>query len=201
MSPREEVDQFGLVGLVVIGGSWGGIDAAVRVLRVVPVPLQVPVLLVLHRSRTSEATLLERVITRACDHPARELGDKDVLTAGTVHIAPPDYHVLVEGDSVSLSVDDPVNHSRPSVDLAFETAAEVYAERLVAVLVSGLGRDGARGIAQVHARGGRTLVQDPAEAERPDMPLAAIETGCVDEVATLARIGARLGELAGGPAR
>lgn len=194
-------DRDESVGLVVIGGSWGGVDAAVRVLGMVPGPLRVPVLLVLHRARNSEAALLERVITRDCGHPARELGDKDVLTAGTVHLAPPDYHVLVEGGSVSLSVDDPVNHSRPSVDLAFETAAEVFAEGLVAVLVSGLGSDGARGIAAVHARGGRTLVQDPSEAERPDMPLAAIATGAVDEVATLAGIGARLGELTGGPSR
>ena len=188
----------GGVGLVVIGGSWGGVDAVVRLLRIVPGPLTVPVLLVLHRARSSEAALLERVITRDCGHAAREVGDKDVLTTGTVHIAPPDYHVLVEGGSVSLSVDDPVNHSRPSVDLAFETAAEVFAESLVAVLVSGLGRDGARGIAAVHDRGGRTLVQDPAEAERPDMPLAAIATGGVDEVATLAGIGARLGQLMSG---
>lgn len=192
-APHEEVR------LVVIGGSWGGVDAVVRILATVPGPLLVPVLLVLHRARSSEAALLERVITRDCGHPARELGDKDALTAGIVCIAPPDYHVLVEGGSVSLSVDDPVNHSRPSVDLAFETAAEVFAEGLVAVLVSGLGNDGARGIAAVRARGGRTLVQDPAEAERADMPLAAIAMGGVDEVATLAGIGTRLGELMRGP--
>jgi two-component system chemotaxis response regulator CheB len=191
----------GAVGLVAIGGSWGGFEAAVLLLREVPVPLPVPVLLVLHRSASSERVLLERVITRDCGHPALELGDKDVLTAGTVHIAPPDYHVLVEGGSVSLSVEDPVNHSRPSVDLAFETAAEGHGGGLVAVVLSGLGRDGARGIATVHAHGGRTLVQDPAEAERPGMPLAAIATGCVHEVATLARIGARVGELVGRPAR
>jgi len=196
VTPRERE-----VALVAIGGSWGGVDASVRVLREIPAPLHVPVLLVLHRSRTSEGSLFERVIERDCGHPARELGDKDELTAGTVHIAPPDYHVLVEGGSVSLSVDDPVNHSRPSVDLAFETAAESHVEGLVAVLLSGLGRDGAVGIAAVHARGGLTMAQDPDEAERPDMPLAAIETGCVHEVATLARIGARLGELVGGPAR
>lgn len=189
------------VDLVVVGASWGGVDAALQVLREVPAPLPVPVLLVLHRSRTSERALLERVIERDCGHPARELGDKDDLTAGTIHLAPPDYHVLVEGGSVSLSVEDPVNHSRPSVDLAFETAAEDHAERLVAVLLSGLGRDGAHGIEVVHGHGGRTLVQDPAEAERPDMPQAAIDTGCVDEVATLRGIGLRLRELLEGGGR
>lgn len=189
------------VDLVVVGGSWGGVDAVVRMLREVPAPLPVPLLLVLHRPRSSEAALLERVIERDGGHRARELADKDELTSGTVHVAPPDYHVLVEGASVSLSVEDPVNHSRPSVDLALETAAEDHAARLVAVVLTGLGRDGARGVAAVHGRGGRILVQDPDEAERPEMPLAAIATGCVDEVATLARIGARLGELVGGPAR
>ncbi len=189
------------IRLVTIGGSWGGVEASVQVLRRMAAPLRVPVLLVLHRSRTSQRALLERVIARDCGHPALEIGDKDVLTAGTVHLAPPDYHVLVEGGSVSLSVDDPVNHSRPSVDLAFETAAEGHGAGLVAVLLSGLGRDGAQGIATVRARRGRTLVQDPDEAERSDMPLAAIATGCVDEVATLEQIGGRLDELVGGPSR
>jgi two-component system chemotaxis response regulator CheB len=189
------------VSLVVVGASWGGLDATVRMMQAVPAPLRSPVLLVLHRARSSETALLERVITRDCGHPAREIGDKDPLMAGTVHLAPPDYHVLVEGDSVSLSMEDPVNHSRPSVDLAFETAAEDHAEGLVAVLLSGLGQDGARGIRTVHDRGGRTFVQDPAEAERPDMPLAAIAAGGVDMVGTTAEIGARLGELVGGRGR
>jgi two-component system, chemotaxis family, protein-glutamate methylesterase/glutaminase len=186
------------VSIVVVGGSWGGLVAAVRVLHEVPSPLSVPVLLVLHRSRSSERALLERVLTRDTGHPARELVDKDDLTAGTIHLAPADYHVLVEGGSVSLSVEGPVNHSRPSVDLAFETAAEEHGAGMVAVLLSGLGRDGARGIVAVRRHGGRTLVQDPDDADRPDMPLAAIATGAVDEVVASERIGARLGELVGG---
>lgn len=186
------------VGLVVVGGSWGGLEAAVRLLRAVPVPVPVPVLLVLHRSRTSERALLERVVTRDSGHPAREIGDKDSLDAGTVHLAPPDYHVLVEGGSVSLSVEDPVNHSRPSVDLAFETAADDHGARLAAVLLSGLGSDGARGIAAVRRRGGRTYVQDPGDAERADMPLAAIATGAVDEVGSAEQLGERLAHLLAG---
>ena len=111
------------------------------------------------------------MLERDTGHPVREVGDKDELSAGTVHLAPPDYHVLVEGGvAVSLSVEEHVNHSRPSVDLAFESAADEHGAALVAVLLSGLGRDGARGIAAVHRAGGRTLVQDPAEAERADMP-------------------------------
>jgi two-component system chemotaxis response regulator CheB len=189
------------VDLVVVGASWGGLDAAVRALREMPAPLAVPVLLVLHRSRSSDTMVLERVIARDSGHPAREVGDKDRLTPGTVHFAPADYHVLVEEGSVSLSVEGPVNHSRPSVDLAFETAAEDSADRLVAVLLSGLGRDGARGIRAVRDRGGRTFAQDPDDAERPDMPLAAIATGAVEHVASAAQIGARLAEMTGGARR
>jgi two-component system chemotaxis response regulator CheB len=190
------------VRLVTIGGSWGGVDAACRLLREVPAPLPVPVLLVLHRSRGSEAALLERVLTRDTGHRSVELGDKDELTPGTVHLAPPDYHVLVEGgpvcDTVSLTVDELVNHSRPSVDLAFETAADAAGDGVVAVLLSGLGRDGSRGMVAVHHAGGRTLVQDPDEAERAEMPLAAIATGEVDEVLPLAGLSARVSELVGG---
>ena len=185
------------VDLVVVGGSWGGLDAATRMLRAVPAPLPVPFLLFLHLARTSEQALLERVVSRDGGHPAREVGDKDPLTAGTVHLAPPDYHVLVEGGSVSLSVDDPVNHSRPSVDLAFESAAEDHAERLVAVLLSGLGQDGVRGLGEVHRRGGRVLVQDPADAERGEMPGAAVAAGVADEVLGAEALGRRLGELLG----
>ena len=190
------------VRLVAIGGSWGGVDAACRLLRTLQAPLPVPVLLILHRSRSSEAALLERVLTRDTGHPARELGDKDELTPGTVHLAPPDYHVLVEGGperaTVSLTVDDLVNHSRPSVDLALETAADEFGDSLAAVLLSGLGRDGSRGMVAVHRAGGRTLVQDPDEAERSEMPLAAIATGEVDEVLPLAGLAARVSALVGG---
>ena len=187
------------VRLVVVGGSWGGAAAATGLLRAVPAPLPVPVLLVLHRSRSSEAAVLERVLERDTGHPVREVGDKDELSTGTVHLAPPDYHVLVEGGSVSLSVEEHVNHSRPSVDLAFESAADEHGAGLVAVLLSGLGRDGARGIAAVHRAGGRTLAQDPAEAERGDMPAAAIATGAVDEVVPVAGLGARVAALVGLP--
>jgi two-component system chemotaxis response regulator CheB len=183
--------------LVVIGGSWGGLSAAVRVLRAMPVPFPLPVLLVLHRAKTSEAGVLERVVERDSGHWAREIGDKDELAPGAIALAPPDYHVLIEGGSVSLSVEGPVQHSRPSIDLAFETAADEYGPGLTAVLLSGLGRDGVTGLAAVRSAGGRVLVQDPEEAERPEMPDAAVRDGVVDHVLTADAIGAALSLLAG----
>jgi two-component system chemotaxis response regulator CheB len=178
--------------LVVVGGSWGGLAASMALLRALPDPLTVPVLLVLHRAPASEATVLERVVTRGSGHPAREIGDKDPLLAGMIHLAPPDYHVLVERGQVSLSVEGPVNFSRPSIDLAFETAALEHCDRLVVVQLSGVGRDGAAGISAVHLRGGRTMVQEPSGAERDEMPRAAIATGHADMVDDLPGLGHRL---------
>ena len=186
-------------GLVVIGGSWGGLSAAVRVLQAMPAPFPLPVLLVLHRAKTSEGGMLERVVERDSGHQAREIGDKDDLAPGAIALAPPDYHVLVEGGSVSLSVEGPVQHSRPSIDLAFQTAADDYGPNLTAVLLSGLGRDGVAGLAAVRSAGGHVLVQDPEEAERPDMPQAALRDGVVDRVLTADAIGAALSLLAGAP--
>jgi two-component system chemotaxis response regulator CheB len=103
--------------------------------------------------------------------------------------------VLVDQGGVCLSTDGPVNYSRPSLDLAFESAAVEHGENLVAVLLTGAGKDGAAGIAAVKGRGGRTLVQDPQDATRPEMPLAALATGQVDLCAPVGELGAHLQEL------
>lgn len=188
--------------LLVIGGSWGGFDAASALLARLEVPVAVPVLLVLHRSRHSDAELVERLLSKASGHDVHELEEeKELLRAGTILLAPPDYHVLVEEGGVSLSVEGPVNYSRPSVDLAFETAAEEYGDRLGAVLLTGAGRDGAAGVAAVRRHGGRTYVQDPATALRSEMPLAALATGQVDAVAPPDELGARIQELLAGVSR
>jgi two-component system chemotaxis response regulator CheB len=181
--------------LLVVGGSWGGFEAAAELLARVAAPAPVPVLLVLHRAPQSDGQLLGRQLSRACGHPVRELDEKEPLVAGTVHLAPPDYHVLVEDRGVSLSVEGPVNFSRPSVDLAFETAAREYGAGVLAVLLTGVGQDGAEGIAAVKRAGGRTYVQDPASCARPDMPRAALATGLVDLSAPVATLGDRVQEL------
>lgn len=185
-------------GLVVVGGSWGGLEAATGLLSRLAGPLPVPVLLVLHRSPRSDRGLVERRLERGCGHPVREVEEKEHLRPGRVHLAPPDYHVLVEEGGVSLSVEAPVNSCRPSVDLAFQSAAEDFADRLVAVLLSGAGCDGAGGLAAVRRHGGRTYVQDPEEAVQPEMPRSALATGAVDETAPVAVLGDRLQTLLAG---
>ena len=179
-------------GLLVIGGSWGGLDAACHLLTELPMPLPIPTLLVLHRARTSDVLVLREVVRRCCGQPLVEVEDQVPISAGVVHLAPPDYHVLVDRGTWSLTTDAPVNYSRPSIDLAFESAAEEYGSRLWAVLLSGTGRDGAAGVRKVKARGGRTLVQSPETAQRAEMPLAAIDTGDVDLVAPVAELGRHL---------
>ena len=162
-----------------------------RLLRALPAPLPVPVLLVLHRSRSSEAAVLERVLERDTGHPVREVGDKDELSAGTVHLAPPDYHVLVEGGSVSLSVEEHVNHSRPVGGPGLRVRGRrARGRRWWQSSCPASAATARAGSPRCTGPGGRTLVQDPDEAERGDMPGAAIATGAVDEVAPVAELGA-----------
>ncbi|MDP9395170.1 MAG: chemotaxis protein CheB [Actinomycetota bacterium] len=180
------------IELVVVGGSWGGLDATCRLLSNTPAPVPVPVVLVLHRARTSDATMLAAVLRRCCGQRAVEADDKSPLEAGTVLVAPPDYHLLVEDGVVSLSTEAPVNYSRPSIDVAFDSAAQAYGAGLVAVLLTGTGSDGAEGIRHVKRRAGRTMVQDPVSAERGDMPGSALATGAVDDVGTPEELGGML---------
>jgi two-component system chemotaxis response regulator CheB len=125
----------------------------------------------------------------------REAGDKDTIERGRVYVAPPDYHLLVEGDGFALSVDEQVQYSRPSIDVLFDTAADVYGDRLIGVVLTGANEDGAYGLTRVKRRGGVTIVQDPETAEKRTMPDAAIATGAADRVAPLDRVAALLVEL------
>src|SRR4029077_12008761 len=126
-----------------------------------------------------------------------EAGDKDVLSAGTVYVAPPDYHLLVDPGSLSLSTDAPVLYARPSIDVLLESAAESYRERCVGVVLTGASADGAQGLARIVELGGAAIVQDPRDAERHEMPLAALSRVPSARVAAAAQIGSLLVELCG----
>jgi two-component system chemotaxis response regulator CheB len=181
--------------LVVIGASWGGLHALEHVLTGLPNDFQTPIAIAQHRAVDSGSGALPRMLSVRSGLDVREAGDKDTIERGRVYVAPPDYHLLVEGDGFALSVDEQVQYSRPSIDVLFDTAADVYGDRLIGVVLTGANEDGAYGLTRVKRRGGVTIVQDPETAEKRTMPDAAIATGAADRVAPLDRVAALLVEL------
>lgn len=159
--------------LLVVGASWGGIDALRLILGALPVDLPLAVVLCQHRGRDDSDGLLE-VLQRSSRLPLVEPADKDPIHPGRVYLAPADYHLLIDRRSFALTVDAPVNWARPSIDVLFESAAEAYRERLAALVLSGAGTDGARGLMRVKALGGSAAVQDPGTAQIAAMPAAAL---------------------------
>jgi two-component system chemotaxis response regulator CheB len=173
--------------LVAIGASWGGLKALRTVLAGLPGDLDAAVVVAQHRSPDASATYLE-LLGAATSLRVCEPGDKDDLTRGTVYVAAPDYHLLVEGRHLALSLEDRVVHARPSIDVLLQSAAEAFGSRCVGVVLTGANEDGARGLARVLELGGAGIVQDPAEAERPEMPRAALAAAPEAIVAPLAGI-------------
>jgi two-component system chemotaxis response regulator CheB len=147
-----------------------------------------------HRSKDSER-LLVQLLQDATDLQVCEIEDKDPLSSGTVHVAPANYHVLIENGYASLSIEEPVRFSRPSIDVTFASAADAYGSATVGIVLTGANEDGARGLEHIVKRGGRALVQDPKTAEIPIMPEAAIRAVPTAEVLPLNRLAPRLLEL------
>ena len=181
--------------LVVIGSSWGGLVALETILAALPGDFAPTIAIAQHRSPDSGSGALSAMIGRHTELAVCEAGDKDPMEPGRVYIAPPDYHLYVEQGAFALDVDEVVQYSRPSIDVLFDSAADVYGERVVAVILTGANEDGAYGIERVKRRGGLTIAQDPATAERREMPDAAIATGAVDRVLALDEIGPELARL------
>jgi two-component system chemotaxis response regulator CheB len=184
---------FGRFAAIVIGGSAGALEALGAILPSLPAGFALPVAIVLHvpPARTNH---LAKVLGARCALDVREAEDKERLEPATVYIAPADYHLLVESiveghGRLSLSADDPVRFSRPSIDVLFESAADAYGPALVGVLLSGANDDGARGLARIKATGGTTVVQSPLTCTSRQMPLAALELEAADHVLTLGEIG------------
>lgn len=185
--------------LVVIGASWGGLRAIGAVLGRVPPDLPAAVVVAQHRGERDQE-LLATLLARESVLPVRDADDKDPLVRGEVLVAPARYHLLVEGDGVALSTDEPVAFSRPSIDVLFESAADAFGERVIGVLLTGANADGAAGLAAIRARGGVAIVQDPETAERPEMPRAALAACLGAQVRPLEEIGPELGRVCVGAA-
>jgi two-component system chemotaxis response regulator CheB len=183
------------VELVMIGGSWGGAAAAGRVLGSLGPDFGAAVVGVFHRQAGSDEDALARALARDSPLPVCDAEDKDDLVPGRVLVAPAGYHLLVEAGSVALSTEGAVQYSRPSIDVAFESAARAYGNRVAGVLLTGANADGALGLARIKQAGGHAIVQDPETAVRREMPDAAIAGTRVDAVAAPEAIGPLLQEL------
>ena len=159
---------------IVIGASVGAIDALMKILPALPKGYWPAILVVVHVP-PDRKSLLASLFGERCAIPVKEADDKESVQAGTIYFAPPNYHLLVEPDfTLSLSIDEPVHYSRPSVDVLFESAADAYGDALVGVILTGANQDGADGLRAVWEAGGQALVQNPATAEGTAMPLAAM---------------------------
>ncbi len=196
--------------LVVIGTSLGGIHALNVVLSDLNPDFPLPVVIVQHRGSEGGNTLAE-VLQEHCALPVGEAADKEAILGGRVYLAPPDYHLLVESNAdhldlaglskrgktpaaipqghFSLTTEEPVNYARPSIDVLFESVAALGGKGAIGVLLTGAGIDGARGLALLHRKGGLAIVQEPATAQAPGMPVTALQTREVDLVLPLRAIG------------
>jgi two-component system, chemotaxis family, protein-glutamate methylesterase/glutaminase len=181
--------------LIVVGASWGGLDAVGRLLGDLPVQVDLPVVVAQHRHSTSTPGGLPDLLRLRVKRPVQDAEDKMPIERGKIYIAPPDYHLLVEDGTFALSVDERVQYARPSIDVLFESAAYTYGPGVIGIILTGANEDGAAGLAAVKERGGVALVQDPTGAERRTMPDAAIAATLADAVLPLDEMGAFLREL------
>jgi len=162
------------INFIAIGVSAGGFEALSALVTQMPAKFSIPIAIVQHRSIDSGAYLAKHLDNKSQIN-VKDVFDKEPIKAGSVYLAPPDYHLLVErGEYFSLSRDEKVNYSRPSIDVFFETVAEIYPKKCLAIILTGKNNDGAIGLAKIAATGGLAIVQDPKSAYALEMPIAAI---------------------------
>ena len=180
---------------IVIGASAGALEALSALLPGLPADYPLPIVIVVHIP-ADKKSLLADLFRQRCRVDVREAEDKEPIKAGTVYFAPPDYHLLVEADkTLSLSADEPVLFSRPSIDVLFETAADAYGEGLIGVILTGANSDGAMGLKAISGAGGVAVIESPEGAYAAAMPQAAI-AACKDaQILPLNEIAAYLREV------
>jgi two-component system chemotaxis response regulator CheB len=182
--------------IIAITASAGGVQALSTVLSGLPADFSVPIVVVQHLD-PNHRSLLPDILERRCALRIKQAAEGDVIEPSTAYIAPPDQHLLVNGDgTLSLSHSDLVHFVRPSADLLFESVAATYAEHAIGVVLTGTGSDGTMGVRAMDKMGGLIIVQDPETADFAGMPSAAVSTGAADEVLDLQGIAPRLMELA-----
>ncbi|MBD8600712.1 MULTISPECIES: chemotaxis protein CheB [unclassified Pseudomonas] len=193
--PSPDQPALPAVDAIVVGASAGGVEALLKIFRTLPKGYRLPIVAVLHVPDQRRSHLAE-VFAMSVAMPVKEADDKETIAPGTLYFAAPGYHLSVENDfSLSLSQEERVHHSRPSIDVLFESAADAYGKRLAGVLLTGASSDGARGTAKIKEYGGLTVVQDPAQALVRTMPEAALALHTPDFLLPLPDIGSLLVEL------
>ena len=181
--------------LVVVGASWGGFQAVGDLVAGLNERCALAVAVAQHRAPDAPADAYVRAIQARSRLPVSEAEDKDQIEQGHVYVAPADYHLLVDEDHFALSIEGPVRFSRPSIDVLFESAAESFGERAVAVVLTGANDDGCRGALAIKEAGGLVYAQDPETAERREMPDGVIVTGAVDAILPVPEIAALLNRM------
>ncbi|MGB3848793.1 MAG: chemotaxis protein CheB [Tunicatimonas sp.] len=180
---------------IVIGGSAGSFQGITKILSSLPEDFALPIILCLHRLKHVRNGFVEALSIRSTK-PVVEPADKESIKRGQIYLAPSNYHLSVElGNFFSLSTEEMVNNSRPSIDITLETSAYVYRQKLVGILLSGANRDGAWGMKRVRDLGGLTIVQDPQECVIDTMPTAALQLSDIDHTLKIDQIVELIGEL------
>ena len=180
--------------VVAVGASLGALNALQVILPALPADFPAALIIVLHRDKEESGDLLN-LLEADCALTVGFPIDKELILAGHVYVAPPNYHLLVEGDHFAFSLDEPENYSRPSIDVLFESVAESYGAGVTGIVLTGMLQDGARGLAAIYRRGGAALVQSPDEAEASGMPLAALTAVPAAQVLTLKEISQSLAKM------
>jgi two-component system chemotaxis response regulator CheB len=177
-----EKDEVRKYEIVVIGGSAGSLEVVLKMVGAFEEHTDTSFIIVLHR-KNDATSVLEEILSARTAIPVKEVEDKDPILPGTIYLAPPDYHLLIENEKVfSLDTSEKVHYSRPSIDITFESVAQVYGPRAIGVLLSGANTDGAAGLAKIKQAGGHTIVQDPTSAEVSYMPQQAIKLKAYKQV-------------------
>lgn len=170
--------------IVLIGGSAGSLSRVLRLLPHLTKKLNITVVLIFHR-KEDEDSVLHDVLAYKSGFAVKEVEDKDPIQRHHIYIAPADYHLLLEKDlTFSLDMSEKINFSRPSIDVTFESAADVFGKSVAGLLLSGANADGVTGLQLIQRRGGKIVVQDPRSAEVPYMPQQAIDRLTIDLVLT-----------------
>lgn len=174
--------------LVIMAGSAGAFKPVLDLVRSLPSNFSLPILIVLHRRLVVEHRI-DGWLSEKSNVPIVEISDKEDIKPGIAYLCPPDYHVLIEKEKIfSLDKSEPVLYSRPSIDVVMESAAEIFKNKVLAILLSGANRDGANGLLAIKNAQGKTIVQDPQEAEFIAMPEAALALNAANLVLKLKEI-------------